>query len=166
METANFCGSLMRYTATHLRNTMVNLHLLSNLELYISECCTNANWMTFKISYYVKLIIWFIPFLTPAPSRIWLWKAIPVECPHWCSGGLLLYSTEHEIPSPNLPAPVNPRGNAGLPEAKLCKTTPLLREVVLGRDSQQLGLRTALQNMPASLWHSSYEPSPNQAPQH
>lgn len=43
MKTVNFCGSLIRHIATHLRNTVVILDLLSNLELYISKCCTNTN---------------------------------------------------------------------------------------------------------------------------
>lgn len=93
-----------------------NPDLLSNLELYISKCCTNTNSMTFKISCCVKLIIWFIPFLAPVPSRIWLWKAVPAECPHWHHGLSLsssrtpAYGAEHKIPPPNLPAPEKAEG--------------------------------------------------------
>lgn len=120
--------------------------------------------MTFKWSYYVKLIIWFIPFLTPVPSRIWLRKAIPAECPHWCFSSSHLHPPPQSMKSPLQTCP--PQRNRVCWSARRktpCKTTPVLRKALLGRGSQQLVFRITLQNRPASLWHSVYKPSPSQA---
>lgn len=80
MKTSDLHLSPTRSFVTHLRDTVVNPDL-SNLEFSIPKCCTNTSSATFKINHYVKLIILFIPFLSPVPSRISVWKAIPVESP-------------------------------------------------------------------------------------
>lgn len=120
--------------------------------------------MTFKWSYYVKLIIWFIPFLTPAPSRIWLRKAIPAERPHWCFSSSHLHPPLQSMKSPLRTCPLQRNWVRWSARSKtLCKTTPVLRKALLGRGSQQLVFRITLQNRPASLWQAIYEPSPSQA---
>lgn len=112
----NFYGSLLRYTVTHLRNTVVNLDLLPNLELYISKRCTNTNSMTFKISYYVKLIIWFISFLAPLPPGFGFGKqslrSALTDAPVCASPPRVLHPTAKGMRStpPYLPTPEKQEG--------------------------------------------------------